>query len=107
MDDPSYDADLAAIRRKRNQVLLAFLGYLPAMIALMLGVKSLGLAREESIATFAVLTWMALCLGLALRAGRVRCPRCHERFFFRRRFPSYFSNPYTSRCLNCGLSLKR
>jgi hypothetical protein len=79
MSDHDLTAGLAAIRRRRVQMWAVFIGYLPAMVIVMLFTRALGF-NEESVGIPAALAWMSLFAVTIVRAGWVRCPRCGKYF---------------------------
>ena len=92
--DKSLREGLRDIRFRRRSFWLVFLGYLPVMAALSL----LG----EWVFPWAAYVWMGLFMGAGMYVWISRCPRCGERFHFRRGF----SNLWAQKCLHCGLNLR-
>lgn len=87
-------AGLHDIRLRRRWFWLFFWAYLPAMaIIAMLG---------DWVFPWAAFAWMGFFLGASMYVWVSRCPRCGERFHYRRGF----SNPWTRKCLHCGLHLR-
>jgi len=106
MSDQDFRAGLHAIRRKRAQMWVVFVGYLPVVFLAMHAGRALGL-DEKIVVVPTALAWMALFAFTIVRAGWARCPRCGRRFsqrIFRGLFVSW-SNPFNRRCLNCKLPL--
>lgn len=98
--DSGIEAALEEIRRRRLLVWLVWVGYLPTVLLIVFGLEALG-ANPDDSAPFVALPYMALFAAVAIRSGYSRCPRCHEHFHRR----SLYGNPWTRKCLHCGLSL--
>jgi predicted Zn-ribbon and HTH transcriptional regulator len=95
-----FDGELLAIRRRRRLTFLA----IPAtfLCFLVAGVATLALRLKTNILVGAtVVGGMCTIFVLSLSWVTSRCPRCHRPFFRR----GFYGNPYSSKCLNCGLSL--
>jgi hypothetical protein len=95
-EDPKY---IDAWRRYRTWAclrLIAFLGYMPFVIAVLGGSRSSG---DPSVGSALVLVWFLFFGVTVVGAGTFRCPRCNNRFFY----TWFWSNPLTSRCLHCRL----
>jgi hypothetical protein len=62
---------------------------------------SYGLTRSEAVAgaTGMFCAFVAWCLGIA--NGLTRCPRCKAALFI----GAFWVNPYSRRCVHCGLRL--
>ena len=59
-------------------------------------------STSETPLIWAGVAYGALVLVYSLRLALTECPRCQGLYHW-----SWWSNPWTSRCLNCGLSLRR
>jgi hypothetical protein len=81
------------MRFRRAWVWCWCLGYLPAMC----GGNALFGGRVLPLA----IGWLVAWVGLMLSHSLSRCPRCGRLF----NMSWMMSNPFTSRCLNCGLQL--
>ncbi len=86
-------AGLADIGIRRAWLWGWFLGTIP--VACGVGVFAGGALQ------FVMITWMAVWLFLIVRHGLARCPRCGSFFNWSWRG----SNPFTQRCMSCGLRL--
>jgi hypothetical protein len=85
----------------RLAVIVGFYGCVAMAIAKWLGSGHPFVASGVYVALMTLLGLAAIVGGLLLRVGR--CPRCGERFAVRA--DKSLRNNFTSRCLNCGLSL--
>src|SRR5438128_7165099 len=79
------------------------LAYLPAV-----GLLAAVFAKGETEALWIAVTWMAAFAVAGCLAGFSRCPRCRRFFAIKGAGPGPWgwSNPWTQRCLNCGLPLR-
>jgi hypothetical protein len=82
--------------RLRLWTWLWFLGALPLALVVYL------LSGSESVACCSGAFSAAMSCAGGMALGIVPCPRCRQFFFVGREI----TNPFSSRCLNCGLSLK-
>ncbi len=87
---------LEEIRRRRRLVFVVFLLYIPVVII------TFFVFRSDQFTVWVALAWMALCAVTIIRASLSRCPRCGKHYHYKR--PT--SNPWTRKCLHCGLRLK-
>ena len=99
MNEPEVTNDaLKAARadyRKRWRLLwFVFLSYLPLGALFMLFVPI--------DAKFFALPWLALFAIAGCRLGCFRCPSCCELAFMK----AMWNNPFSRRCLHCGLELR-
>jgi hypothetical protein len=74
-----------------------FLGYMPFV-----WVVATALGGSEAVGAGAAMTWMAAWAVCIIRVGFFRCPGCGHRFHVVASFP-WWSNPWSRRCVNCGL----
>jgi hypothetical protein len=100
VDRMRYTEALADIRARRRLVWVLFLGYLPAVTVLTPLLKSVAHPRDPGFV--AAIGWMVLFAMAGFRVTRARCPRCAKRFHA----AALWQNPWTSRCLHCGLHVK-
>jgi hypothetical protein len=97
--EPSVESiatELERIRRRRRLMWFWVFSYLPAAVFTTV-------AGPDAIVVPVVLLWLAAYLLAFALAARSRCPRCGKRFC--RNEERW--DPYTPRCLNCGLPLDR
>jgi hypothetical protein len=87
---------LRKIRRVRYVVFGLFVGFIPWGFAGYYVAQTLGI----SWAWF-LLPYMALYLAVGVYFDRLRCPRCHQRFFV-----NVYGNAFATRCRHCGLPLR-
>ena len=92
-------------RRRRNLLLFASIGYVPACGVF--GVFTMLLFHSDRpIVPFAI-CWMAFGVFANMRFNGFRCPRCGNMFFFqdeqRLVFKIRRGNQFASKCLHCGL----
>lgn len=98
ISEPTKDADLAedysdrlrVVRRRQALVFIAILAFIPVMVI----IDNQGLPMPESFYAYG-----ALCLYLGWRMEYTYCTRCGNRVFRR----GWFGNPFTYRCMHCGL----
>ena len=76
-----------------------FFTYLPVMVLVSSVARQF--TSSERPAMFAALAWMAIWAVCIIRVGWARCPRCCDRVHIR----GLWSNPFSRRCLNCGLRI--
>jgi hypothetical protein len=87
---------LEKIKRRRRVVWLVFFGYLPFMM-LVAAAKP-----AERFVISAALAYMVFFAVVIARLGLSKCPRCGKHFHY----TWFWHNPWTSRCLHCGLKLR-
>src|SRR5262245_34531041 len=87
---------LQEIRRRRRLAWIIFLAYIP-VVALVYRV-----VPSERAALGAAIAWTLPFLVVTLRVSLARCPRCRKLFHLKRGA----TNPWSPRCLNCGLELE-
>ena len=85
---------LRRIRIRRYVALGLLVAFLPFVLALSSIVRS-GTAMNVAVAIYLGLFVVALVMF-----GFSSCPRCHNLFFV-----SGLSNPFSSRCMHCGLPI--
>ena len=103
----SYAPAWRAYRLWSRAFWLTFVGYLPAMsLADRFVRRSYGDVANTTTLVVA-LAWMLGFLVTGYQKGNLTCPRCGQMFFrswddrpWRR---TWRSNPFTRRCLHCGL----
>jgi hypothetical protein len=89
--------ELIRLRQRRMGYLLA--GLVPfVLVAGYLGDRS---SDSEIPFILAAVVYGVLLLGYSLRLAFTDCPRCHAFYHW-----SWWANPWTQRCLHCGLALK-
>ena len=76
-----------------------FLGFFP--FVLVAGYIAGRLSASETPLICAILAYGVLLLAYSLRLVLTECPRCQGLYHL-----NWWSNPWTRRCLNCGLRLK-
>jgi hypothetical protein len=94
-----YSVAWQDLKRRERIFGILFLTYIPAGLAIGVPLSK----RVHSGWPFYVVSgmWMAAVAFSYLRYVWWRCPKCHERFFYK----GLFSNPITRRCLHCGLKM--
>jgi hypothetical protein len=96
---PEIEDGLQVIRVRQRRMAYILLGLVPlVLVAGYLGGRS---AESEMPFILAALVYGALLLGYSWRLAFTECPRCHDFYHW-----SWWANPWTQRCLHCGLSLK-
>lgn len=107
-DAANIERGLRTIRLRRRIVWLVWLSYLPVMILFW---RTFVPTEREGMA--AAIVWMVGYAIAGMLVSLSRCPRCGERFHRGRwsRAPNnpLFAhwNPWTRRCMRCGLPLRR
>jgi hypothetical protein len=101
----AYRATWSRLRNLRAVVLLSWIAWIPANVLAeragpmpLVGVPWLWVTIPACVVGF---------VGGGLAIALLRCPRCRKRFACRDWFSptrGWSSNPWTRRCLNCGLS---
>ena len=89
-----------AIRRRRRLGWLLWLGYLPGVVLLTFALRSV--IDLDVVAIVVALAWMGAAAVNHARLMRLPCPRCAGRFHV----GSRWHNPWTRRCLHCGLHVR-
>jgi hypothetical protein len=98
-DNPRYAETWRQFRKWRLIFWCMWLGYIPAMIAMVMLWSLVFPRRDDSFAPFVFFGgWALLWLGAAHRAWGIRCPRCGNRFFVK-----WYHNQFARRCLHCKL----
>lgn len=97
------DADIAAglrlIRLRQRRMGLIFVGFFP--VALAVGFVTRFLSDSEAPVIVAMLLYGGLLTVYSLRLALTDCPRCDGFYHL-----NWWANPFTRRCLNCGLRLE-
>jgi hypothetical protein len=98
VESDEKNEDIAAARsdylRRWRLLWFVFFAYLPLGALFMLYVPI--------DAMYFALPWMALFGIAGVRLGYFRCPSCHELPFMK----AMWNNPFSRRCLHCGLELR-
>lgn len=105
-EEQRFDSELRRLVRWRLFFFGTWAGTIPA---LMLIGNPLGLVFDSSVPSVCVaFGGMASFVYCAIRISLFRCPRCRKRYTFKR-FPGWiaYNNPFTSKCLHCGLSRRK
>jgi hypothetical protein len=87
-----YSATWRKYRRLRRVFWALVLGWLPGLAVLFRFFPELGAGPA--------FVWMGAIVVVHTWRAFVRCPRCGQPFSF-----SGYSNPFTSKCLHCGLRI--
>ena len=90
---------LRLIRLRQRRLIGIFLGFLPAMFATAYIVRLV--SDSETPVLYAAAVYGGLFLAYGCRLAFTECPQCHGYYHW-----SWWSNPWTRKCLNCGLPLK-
>ena len=88
------------IKNRRRWTWIVFFIYIPIVFAMYL------ITNSEIFAIATAITWMILFAICSIRVAIIRCPRCGKRFHQYRSGILWVSNPWTRKCLHCGLKLK-
>jgi hypothetical protein len=89
---------IQALRKIRRNRRLLWFGFLGGFL-FMLGMVKIG--QGEYLGPLAILYFISLFI-FQFFVYQAKCPSCGKGFY---RFWIFY-NPYTSKCLNCGLSFK-
>jgi hypothetical protein len=84
-------------RKRRNLFLFAFLGFVPTVGAF--GSLTRRMPHTEVLFAIFAFSWMAFFAVAIIRLNSWRCPRCGNWFAAK----WWYRNPFTQRCLHCGL----
>ena len=87
---------LREIRRARNRLFVCFWTFPVYVFAVM---QVLDAGKQTNVIMYA---YMALYAGFGVNVASRRCPDCYQQFFVK----TFFLNPFRSRCVHCGCSLK-
>lgn len=93
MSTSNIDQSLRRIRIRRYVTFGLWAAYLPFIAALS------SVVRSGKALTVVALIYLCLFMAATIVYGFSRCPRCRKLFFVSWRL----SNPFSSRCLHCGL----
>ena len=86
-------------RTRRGLALFAFIGFVPAEVAVIL--VSMLLFNSDRPALVFAYCWMAFFFVASRRASRFPCPRCGKMFFLYSGFSSY--SMFAKKCVHCDL----
>lgn len=89
-DAQDYAHHLRMVRRRQVLPFIVFLAFIPVMLI----TDNLGISMDKSFYVY-----IALYLYLGWRLEHTYCARCGKKVFRR----GWHSNPFTLRCMNCGL----
>jgi len=98
--NPAELAQLATIRRRRRNLWIVFLSYLPGT-AIVGGALNSLLGSDKPVVVVAV-SWMAAFMVAGYGVGISRCPRCGDEFHRR----GLWTNTFAQRCMNCELPIR-
>lgn len=93
-----YEKNWAEYRKRRKLFWIIFLTYLPGVA--IIGAPLGQLFKSETSYLIVAIIWMCAFAVSGLRFSFWKCPRCEKCFSLR----WHSSNPFTSRCLHCGLA---
>ena len=96
---PEIERGLRLIRLRRRRMIYVFLGFFP--FVLVAGYIIQLFAAWETPVAYVAIAYGALFVAYGLRLTFTECPRCHGLYHWH-----WWSNPWTRKCLNCGLPLK-
>ena len=99
-DRELYGRGLAEIRHHRRVAFWLSVAFLPGGVAL--GIIANLITRSQLAAVIVAGAWMGVMVVSSVRVGNAPCPRCGDRFHVGR----WWSNPWATRCLSCGLHLR-
>ena len=94
-----YDANWQELKRRRNQWLFAFIGYIP--ITFLFGLLTYSLFHSEKPVFVFAIAWMLFFVVAGNRYGHFHCPRCGKWFFA----TWWYHNTFARRCVHCKLPL--
>jgi hypothetical protein len=93
----NYAESWQEYRRRRNLLLFAFFGYMPAVgLVAVLATWEFKSATPAFVAAF---SWMAFYAAAGIRFQRFKCPRCGRWFLAK----WWNHNMFARRCVHCGL----
>jgi hypothetical protein len=94
-----YESGWRTLRHRRNQLLLAFIGYVPITFAL--AVLADKLFHSYKLPFVFALSWMLLFAIASIWYSRFPCPRCGKPFFS----TWLYHNGFARRWVHCKLPL--
>jgi Zn ribbon nucleic-acid-binding protein len=103
--EADYSERWRELRRRRLIFWLWFLGYVPAVAAIVVMlffvIYLIGLPRSWIDPAFYIIAgaWMVAILLASYRAMAFLCPRCHQPFFR----TWWYYNSFARKCVHCGL----
>ena len=100
---PDYTAAWRDYRKRRLVFWAVFLGYIPGVLVLFVGIglpisALIGIKPDYFFYPIAG-SWMLAFMIAGLRTGLFRCPRCGKWFFA----TWWYRNPFAGKCVHCGL----
>lgn len=90
----SVNQSLRRIRIRRYVAFGLLVGFLPFFMA------ASYLLHWDTAMSAVVFIYFGIFAIAIVAFGFSQCPRCHNFFFF-----SWWSNPFSSRCMHCGLPI--
>jgi len=105
LDREQKKSKLKKIRFYRRRVVLLFLMWLPYG-ALMMALFKL-FSIDEKYFSLPMISYMVFFAYCSIVMSFAKCPECGKRFFTKELFGPLFAyhNPFSGKCLNCGLIL--
>ncbi len=94
-----YEVHWRDLKRRRNQLLFAFIGYVPITFAF--AVLAEKLFHSDKPAFVFAISWMLLFAIAGVRHNLFPCPRCGKWFFS----IWLYHNGFARRCVHCKLPL--
>jgi hypothetical protein len=92
-----YAKSWQGYRKRRNLILFAFLGYVPAVG--LIAALTIWAFKSTTPAFVAAFGWMVFYAVAGIRFQQFKCPRCGKLFFAK----WWYHNSFARRCVHCGL----
>jgi hypothetical protein len=97
---PKTDAELKGalnIRKRKFQIISLFLLFGPCASIIV------WISPFEILSFILVASYLLFTIVFSFRHGLPLCPRCNKSYYHK----GGFTTPLTSKCLNCGLSIRK
>jgi len=96
---PDIEKGLQLIRLRQRRMWYVVFGFFPFMLVASYIIQLF--VGSETPVIYAAVVYFALFFAYGFRLAFTECPRCHGLYHW-----NWGSNPWTRKCLNCGLPLR-
>ena len=97
----SYDIEWRELKKRSKLFWFSFLSYIPGV--LIIGLPFSKLSKSETPIFVVAIFWMLFFLASGIYLQIFKCPRCHKKYFFKKRGIIWIFNLFSRKCLNCEL----
>jgi hypothetical protein len=99
-DNNKWEEQLRKIKKRKRVMWFLFVSFPFVTLAFA------KVSGSEKYTTIFAIVWglLFICAGSVVHLSK--CPKCGEQFHSKSKFPLGGHNPFTRKCLNCGLDIR-